>query len=112
LLLAAVVLLVPALQLGKAALGICISDIQYELVPAAERIQAFTMTDLVSSSAMQVCAMLAALVISAAGKGPLFLHIDLAQVWIGVGVIVALYLGATYKSHVRALPQGEGARVD
>jgi hypothetical protein len=112
LLLAAVVLLVPALQLGKAALGICISDIQYELVPAAERIQAFTMTDLVSSSAMQVCAMLAALVISAAGKGPLFLHIDLAQVWIGVGVIVAVYLGATYKSHVRALPHGEVTRVD
>jgi hypothetical protein len=112
LLLATVVLLVPALQLGKAALGICISDIQYELVPAAERIQAFTMTDLVSSSAMQVSAMLAALVISAAGKGPLFLHIDLAQVWIGVGVVVALYLGATYRSHVRALPQDEGARVD
>jgi hypothetical protein len=112
LLLAAVVLLVPALQLGKAALGICISDIQYELVPAAERIQAFTMTDLVSSSAMQVSAMLAALVISAARQGPLFLHINLAQVWIGVGVVVALYLGATYRSHVRALPQDAGTRVD
>jgi hypothetical protein len=56
--------------------------------------------------------MLAALVISAAGKGPLFLHIDLAQVWIGVGVVVALYLGATYRSHARALPQDESARVD
>lgn len=112
LLLATVVLLVPALQLGKAALGICISDIQYELVPPAERIQAFTMTDLVSSSAMQVSAMLAALVISSAKKGPLFLHIDLAQVWIGVGVVVALYLGATYRSHVRALLQDKGTLVD
>lgn len=112
-LLGAVVVLVPALQLGKAALAICISDIQYELVPAEERTETFTMIDLVSSSAMQVSAILAAYAVAAANHGGLidsgWLHIDVVKIWVGIGSVVALYLSYTYRSYV--LHSGEPERT-
>jgi Major Facilitator Superfamily len=98
-------LLVVVFQVSKSIFALTLATVEFEVVRSEDRVRAFTLIDLVSSTAMQVNLAVGAVLVSAGRTGVLvntsFVRLDAVKVVTAIGAVISLYLMVQYRRMAR-----------
>lgn len=115
---AAFAVFVVTFQVSKATFALALATVEFEVIRPDHRVRAFTLIDIVSSSAMQINVAVGALLVAASLTGVIvdtsFIRLDVVKILTAVGSVIALYLMVQYRrmgSRCAAL-QGEALAVE
>ncbi|MBF6546637.1 MFS transporter [Nocardia brasiliensis] len=92
--------LVLGFQLSKCIFAVATSSVEFDVIKPEHRVRAFTLIDIVSSSAMQLNIAIGGLAVSMSRGGALldssFIRLDAVKILTALGAIVALYIAIEY----------------